>query len=132
MLAGVSLVAVSGSTSCPGCGLRLAAGGVPWDRPRNASPECWQLCGEVQGFALHHLELARDFHQLTVDAYAAQHARRGVDADAPPISVAYALVGLHLALDRGLSGPEVRAAHQRMAGPTRPGRACPPLRAPGR
>jgi hypothetical protein len=28
----------------------------------------------VQGFELRHLELVRDFHQLTVDAYAAQHA----------------------------------------------------------
>ena len=90
------------------------------------------MCGEVQGFALHHLQLARDLHQLTVDAYAAQHAPREVGVEVPPISVAYALVGLHLALDRGLSGIEVRAAHQRMGNPTRPGRACPPLRAPGR
>jgi hypothetical protein len=71
VLAGVSLVAVSGATSCPGCGLRLLASGLPWDPRRNASPECWQVCGEVQGFALNQLELARDLHQLTVDAYAA-------------------------------------------------------------
>jgi hypothetical protein len=90
---------------------------LPWDPRRNASPECWQVCGEVQGFALNHLELARDLHQLTVDAYAAQHAPREVGVDVPPISVAYALVGLHLALDRGLSGIEVRAAHQRMGRP---------------
>jgi hypothetical protein len=54
--------------------------------------------------------------QLTVDAYAAQHAHREV-GDVPPISVAYALVGLHLALDRGVSGIEVRAAHQQMGKP---------------
>jgi hypothetical protein len=108
---------MSGSTTCPGCGLQLPASGLPWDRRRNASSECWQLYGEVQGFALHHLELVRDLQQLTVDAYAAQHAPHEVGGDLPPILVVYALVGLHLALDRGVSGPEVRAAHQRMGKP---------------
>ena len=107
---------MSGSTTCPGAGLQLSASDMPWDRRRNASPECWQLYGEVQGFALHRAELVRDCNQLTVDAYAAQHAPREV-GDVPPISVAYALVGLHLALDRRASGAEVRAAHQRMGKP---------------
>jgi Family of unknown function (DUF5946) len=129
VLAGASLVAVSGATTCPGCGLRLPASGFPPDPRRNASPECWQLYGEVQGFALHHLELARDLHQLTVDAYAAQHGPREVGGDGPPISVAYALVGLHLALDRGHSGLEVRAAHQRMG---RPDPSWPRLPTPAR
>jgi hypothetical protein len=120
---------MSGSTTCPGCGLRLPASGLPRDPRRNASPECWQVYGEVQGFALNHLELARDLHQLTVDAYAAQHAPREVGVDLPPISVAYALVGLHLALDRGLSGLEVRAAHQRMG---RPDPSWPRLPTPAR
>jgi hypothetical protein len=127
--AGASLVAMSGTTTCPGCGLRLPASGLPPDPRRNASPECWQLYGEVQGFALHHLGLVRDLHQLTVDAYAAQHAPREVDGDLPPISVAYALVGLQLALDRGASGGEVRAAHQRMG---RPDRSWPRLATPAR
>jgi hypothetical protein len=108
---------MSGSTTCPGCGLQLPASGLPWDPRRNASPECWQLYGEVQGFALEHLKLVRDLHQLTVDAYAAQHAPRQAAGEVPPISVAYALVGLHLALDRGASGGEVRATHQRMGKP---------------
>jgi hypothetical protein len=102
---------------CEGCGLELPATGLPPDPRRNASPECWQLYGEVQGYALRHLELVRDLHQLTVDTYAAQHAPRDPGGDRPPIGVAYALVGLHLALDRGLSGFEVRAAHQRMGRP---------------
>src|SRR4029453_4893418 len=117
LLAGASLVAMSGSTTCPGCGLQLPASGLPWDPRRNASPECWQLYGEVQGFELEHLELVRDLHQLTVDAYAAQHAPREAAGEVPPISVAYALVGLHLALDRGASGGEVRVTHQRMGKP---------------
>jgi Family of unknown function (DUF5946) len=41
--------------------------------------------------------------------------------------VAYALVGLHLALDRGVPGVEVRAAHQRMG---RPDASWPRLPAP--
>jgi hypothetical protein len=78
---------------------------------------------------VNHSELVRDFHQLTVDAYAARHAPREVGGDVGPISVAYALVGLHLALDRGVSGIEVRAAHQRMG---KPDQSWPPLHAPER
>jgi hypothetical protein len=116
-----------GSTTCPGCGLELPTTSSTWDPHRNASPECWQLYGEVQGFELHHIQLVRDYHQLAVDAYAAQHAWREVRGDIPPISVAYALVGLHLALDRGMSGVGVRAAHQRMG---RPDASWPRLLAP--
>jgi hypothetical protein len=104
-------------TTCPGCGLELPATGLPADPGRNASPECWRLYGEVQGYELRHLQLVRDLHQLTVDSYAAQHAPRHPGGDRPPIGVAYALVGLHLALDRGVPGVEVRAAHQRMGRP---------------
>jgi hypothetical protein len=114
-------------TTCPGCGLELPSGGLPWDPRRNASPECWRLYGEVQGFELDHVELVRDHHQLAVDAYAAQHAPREVSGDLPPIGVAYALVGLHLALDRGVPGVEIRAAHQRMG---RPDASWPRLPAP--
>jgi Family of unknown function (DUF5946) len=125
--AGRSLVPMSGSTTCPGCGLELPASGLPPDPRRNASPECWQLYGEVQGFELDHVELVRDYHQLAVDAYAAQHAPRDGGGDVPPINLAYALVGLHLALDRGVPGAEVRAAHQRMG---RPDASWPSLQAP--
>jgi len=83
----------------------------------------------VRGFELHHVELVRDYHQLAVDTYAAQHAARDVDGDIPPIGVAYALVGLHLALDRGMPGMRVRAAHQRMG---KPDRSWPRLPAPER
>jgi hypothetical protein len=116
------------STICPGCGLELPASGSAPDPRGNASAECWQLYGEVQGFELRHLELARDYHQLAVDAYAAQHAPRDQGAG-PPIGVAYALVGLHLALDHGMPGVRVRAAHQRMG---RPDATWPPLPAPQR
>jgi hypothetical protein len=52
-----------------------------------------------------------EFHQLTVDAYAAQHA----GADVPAITTAFALIGLYLALEEKASGLEVRAAHKRLA-----------------
>jgi hypothetical protein len=76
----------------------------------NASAECWQVFADVTGFELNHAELVRDFHQLAVDAYGAQHA----GGQTPPIRVFFSLVGLHLALDRGQSGTDVRAAHQRL------------------
>jgi hypothetical protein len=117
------------STICPGCGVELPAGGAAPHPRTNASAECWLLYGEVQGFEMRHLELARDFHQLAVDAYAAQHAPRDRGVTPPPLGVAYALVGLHLALDRGMPGVLVRAAHQRMG---RPDATWPSLPAPER
>ena len=50
-------------------------------------------------------------HKLTVDTYGAQHAGRS----AARIGVAFALIGLRLSLDEGLSGEEVRDAHQYLA-----------------
>jgi len=106
--------APTGWSVCPGCGLELpgteAAGSV--DPRRNASAACWQLYGEVTGYELQHVIRLGRYHQLTVDAYAAQHAG---DAG-PAIGVAFALIGLHLALEEGLSGNEVRDAHQALAG----------------
>ena len=55
---------MSGSRTCPGCGLELPASGLPWNPPRHTSPECWQLYGEVQGFEPHYIELVRDYRQL--------------------------------------------------------------------
>jgi hypothetical protein len=50
---------------------------------------------------------------MTVDTYGAQHGGRPTK----PIRVAYSLVGLHLALDRKVSGAGVRAAHSMMGKP---------------
>jgi hypothetical protein len=108
----MSLGSASDST-CPGCGVTLPA--IDWklDRPFNASPECWQLSGEVIGFELNHPSLAGRFHQLTVDAYGAQHA----GGDTGYIRAAYSLVGLYLAIEREMGGVDVRSAHQRMGHP---------------
>jgi hypothetical protein len=65
----------------------------------------------VVGHELGHLALLGGLHQLTVDAYAAQH----VGPQVPAVGVAFALIGLHLALDEGWTGAAVRAAHQHLA-----------------
>ena len=100
--------------TCPGCGIQLERiEGLVIDHPVNATPECWHLAGDVTGFELGHPWLVGQCRQMTVDAYGAQHA----GSPTKPIRVAYSLVGLHLALDLGLSGPEVRDAHSRMGKP---------------
>lgn len=50
---------------------------------------------------------AEFLHQHVVDAWAAQHAIAGDK----PIRLAFALVGLHLHLERGRTGREVQRAH---------------------
>lgn len=50
-------------------------------------------------------------HQHAVDACAASHA----GGSSRPITVWFALAGLCLALERGLTGREVQFAHLRMA-----------------
>lgn len=102
-----------GDVGCPGCGVALPPSGWLPDRRLNASPECWQVHGEVMGLEYQHPELVRRFHQLTVDAYGAQHA----GGPTKQIRVAYSLVGLYLALDCGFSGLQVRDAHQQMGKP---------------
>ena len=108
---------------CPGCGLRAPPGGILLDRPLNASPECWGLHAELVGFELGHPVLVGRYHQLTVDAYGAQHA----GGPTGRIRVAYSLVGLHLALEQGRSGTAVRALHERMG---RPDASWPDFRRP--
>jgi hypothetical protein len=46
-------------------------------------------------------------HQLAVDAYAAQHA----GPDTKPITTAFALIGLYLVCERGLTGYQAQRAH---------------------
>lgn len=98
---------------CPGCGAVFPDDDLPPERRLNASGACWAQHGEVVGFELQDLSLVRDLHQLTVDAYGAQHA----GGPTRPITIAYALVGLHLALDLGIPGVRVREAHSRMGKP---------------
>ncbi len=50
-------------------------------------------------------------HQHVVDAHAAQRAGAGTK----PITLAFALVGLHLHLERGFTGRQVQRAHMALA-----------------
>lgn len=95
-------------------GLRLSVpgGGRRGDHWVNASAECVRVYAEVAGFASEHLPLLR-LHQPD-GRHVRRSARRGA---APPIRLAYSLVGLHLALECGLAGDQVRAAHQRRGKP---------------
>ena len=79
----------------------------------HATAACESVLHEVLGFEFQHPVMLR-YHQLTVDAYGAQHA----GGDAPPIRVAYSLAGLWLALEHGFSAEDVRAVHRRMGRPT--------------
>jgi len=79
----------------------------------HATPSCESVLHEVLGFEFQHPVMLR-YHQLTVDAYGAQHAGGG----APRIRVAYSLAGLWLALEHGFSAEDVRSVHRRMGHPT--------------
>jgi len=52
-------------------------------------------------------------HQHVVDAWAAQHAAEGTK----PITVAFALIGLYLHLEKGYTGREVQRVHMKLAQP---------------
>jgi hypothetical protein len=99
-------------SACLGCGLVLPDADRPQTERLNASAACQVVHDRVAAFEADHLPLAR-FRQLRVDAYGAQHA----GPPTPAIRVAYGLVGLHLALDRGVSGTGVRSAHALMGRP---------------
>jgi len=97
------------TTDCPGCGIQLPANAAAPEVPLNASRECAAVYAEVSGFEFEHPVMLR-YHQLSVDAYGAQHG----GAPATPIRLGYSLAGLWLALEHAFSGDEVRAVHQAM------------------
>jgi hypothetical protein len=107
---------------CPGCGVELPGSAQPRDPRSLASEACHALYGEVAGFESRYIvELGR-WHQLLVDTYAAQHAGERT----PRIGTAFALIGLHLALEAGWNGLAVRDAHQDLARRYRAWPAFPP------
>jgi hypothetical protein len=96
---------------CPGCGVRLPALRDEASNPQvNASPECQRLCHELSLYTLAHGD-PFFIHQVAVDAYAAQHA----GPLSKSITIAFALVGLCLLLERGYTGKAVQRAHMRFA-----------------
>jgi hypothetical protein len=104
---------VHGAAKCPGCGVVVPPTALAIDPQGNASAACTAVFAEVAGFEFQHPVMLR-YHQLSVDAYGAQHG----GGPGSPIRLAYSLAGLWLALEHGFAGDEVRAIHQRMGKPT--------------
>ncbi len=98
------------ATTCPGCGLEMPkAPAASYDGYFNTSPECWSVFTEVIGVEFGDAVVFAAAHQLTVDAYAVQHA----GGPHPDRSVGIHLSGLHLALEQGL--PPVKVARRLQA-----------------
>jgi hypothetical protein len=97
-------------TLCPGCGLCLPD--HHWDPPNrfNASGECWQRFSDLSCSTVTRQD-AEFIHQHAVDAYAAQHS----GGTTRNITVAFGLIGLYLALEKGYTGRQVQLAHMHIA-----------------
>jgi hypothetical protein len=89
----------------------LPLSGRVYDRKFNASAECWSVFEEVLAKEFQNAVLFGQVHQLTVDAYAVQHA----GGRHPDKSVCVHLTGLHLVLERGIPPAEVPRRFQRLA-----------------
>jgi hypothetical protein len=103
---------VTPSVVCPGCGALVLAADGPTHPYYDKAPGCWALYGEVLAREYSDFRFGR-VHHLTVDAYAAQHPgqpeRRTIK------SVAVHLIGLHLALERGVAPSVLMGARQAAA-----------------
>lgn len=104
-------MAAPAPSACPGCGLALPATGATYDRKFNASPECWVAFETVIAAEFQDPALFGQVHQLTVDAYAVQHA----GGSHPDKSVCVHLAGLCLVLERGMRPVDVPPKLQRLA-----------------
>jgi hypothetical protein len=106
-------MSLSQEAICPGCGLKMPAH-QPTTAPRsyyNTNAECWDLYTEVLGEEYSNAVLFGQVHQLTVDAYAVQHA----GGPHPDKSLAIHLFGLYLALQKGIRSPYIPPLLQRLA-----------------
>ena len=97
-------------TDCPGCGLQLPDQHLEPPERLNASGECLQVFSDLQCYTVTKQDPAF-IHQHVVDAYEAQHAG-GATRN---ITVAFGLIGLYLALEKGYTGRQVQMAHLSIA-----------------
>jgi hypothetical protein len=97
-------------TTCPGCGLERPSSDRPYDRKFHASAECWALFEQVITAEFQDAVLFGQVHQLTVDAYAVQHA----GGRHPDKSVCVHSAGLCRVLERGFPPMNVAAQLQRL------------------
>jgi hypothetical protein len=92
--------------ACPGCGVSLPSSGKSPEGRYHSSPECWELFGELSAYTLSHGH-PRFIHQHAVDAWQLQHAKPSKSN----IGIAFSLIGLYLALEKGYTGRQVQLAH---------------------
>jgi hypothetical protein len=104
-------VSTTDQRTCPGCGLVAPAIDRAYDRKFHASAECWATFEDVLAKEYENAVLFGQVHQLTVDAYAVQHA----GGRHPDKSVCVHLVGLLLALDQDVAMSRIPALRQRLA-----------------
>ncbi len=97
------------SSICPGCGVETPLRGRPPETRHNASAECWALFGELSAYTLVHGD-PKFIHQHAVDAWQAQHLIKSKSN----IGIAFSLIGLYLALEKGYSGRQVQLAHMEL------------------
>ncbi len=96
---------------CPGCGAVLPSVSMPPHRYVNASAACWAAYGEVLAAEYSDQQIFGGCHELSVDAYIAQHPGGGH----PTRSVVVHLAGLHLALVRGIAPADIPRARAQLA-----------------
>lgn len=97
---------------CPGCGALVPDSDGPTHRYIGASPGCWAAYGKLSEKEASDFRYMR-YHQMTVDAYWAQHP--GKPSPQAIRSVAVHLVGLYLQLEREPSTEGLYAVRQRIA-----------------
>ena len=73
-------------------------------------PSDLELFHELSFYTLAHPDPAF-IHQLSVDAFTAQHA----EETTKPMAVVFALLGLYLHIEKGFTGKQVQRAHMRLA-----------------
>lgn len=88
----------------------MPATGQQPDLRYKASGECWHTYCELSAYSLGR-GYSEFIHQHVVDAYGAQH----IIGTASNIGIAFSLIGLYLAVEKGFSGRAVQRAHMRLA-----------------
>ena len=94
---------------CPGCGQSLPDRDLDPPGYYNATGECLETYFDLTCWTLVRQD-SRFVHQHVVDAYAAQHAGERMR----PITTAFALIGLYLAVEKGYTGRQVQLVHMKI------------------
>jgi hypothetical protein len=94
---------------CPGCQVTHPSKNLLPPDNYNVSGECWELYGELTVSNISEADINFSA-QHCVDAYAAQHVSKRMK----PITIAFSLIGLYLAIEKGYTGRQVQLAHMEL------------------